>query len=88
MTVQPYFSQRVVGKNFNALTTTGNAAVNEWILQDYMYQASDMTTLGASVRYDFKLQKLPAFFVGVQYQSQKIQKENNNFVSASIGITF
>ncbi|WP_106914750.1 DUF6850 family outer membrane beta-barrel protein [Chryseobacterium aurantiacum] len=88
LTVQPYFSQRVVGKNFNALTTSGNAAVNEWILQDYIYQASDMTTWGASVRYDFKLPKLPAFFVGAQYQSQKIQKKNNNFVGASIGITF
>lgn len=88
LTIQPYFSQRTVGKTVNALTSAGNAAVDAWILEDYIFQASDITTFGASARYDFKLQKLPAFFVSAQFQSQKIQKKNNNFVGASIGITF
>lgn len=88
LSFQPYFSKRVVNKSINALTATGNAAVDEWIFQDYLFQASDITTLGASLRYDFKLKKLPAFFVSAQYQSQKIQEKNNNFAGASIGITF
>ena len=87
-TFQPYFYKRVVNQSINALGTTSNAAVDEWVLQDYMFQASDITALGASVRYDFKLNKLPAFFVSAQYQTQKIQEKNNNFVGASIGITF
>lgn len=88
LSFQPYFSKRIVNKSINALTATGNAAVDEWIFQDYLFQASDITTLGASLRYDLKLKKLPAFFVSVQYQSQKIQEKNNNFAGASIGITF
>lgn len=87
-TFQPYFYKRIVNQSINALNTTGNAAVDEWVLQDYIFQASDITTLGASVRYDFKLDKLPAFFVSAQYQTQKVQENNNNFVGASIGITF
>lgn len=85
---QPYFSKRVVNKSINAITPTGNASVDEWVLQDYQFQASDITTVGASLRYDFTLQKLPAFFVSAQYQTQKIQEKNNNFVGASVGITF
>ncbi|WP_123942887.1 DUF6850 family outer membrane beta-barrel protein [Chryseobacterium sp. G0186] len=88
LTVQPYFSKRIVNKTIYALTTVGNTAVDAWILEDYNFQASDITTLGASVRYDFKLEKLPAFFVGAQYQSQNIQKKNNNFICVRIGITF
>jgi hypothetical protein len=41
-----------------------------------------------TLRYDLKLDKLPAFFVSVQYQTQKIQNTNNNFAGASLGITF
>ncbi|ANF51399.1 hypothetical protein A0O34_13150 [Chryseobacterium glaciei] len=88
LSFQPYFSKRVVNKSINALASTGNAAVDVWVLQDYIFQASDITTVGASLRYDLKLEKLPAFFVSAEYQSQKIQKKNNNFVGASIGITF
>lgn len=88
LSFQPYFSKRVINKSINALSTTGNAAVDGWILQDYQFQSSDITTIGASLRYDLKLEKLPAFFVSAEYQSQKIQEKNNNFVGASIGITF
>lgn len=88
LTFQPYFNKRAVNKSINALGTAGNAAVDEWVLQDYMFQASDITTFGTVLRYDFKLEKLPAFFVSAQYQTQKIQKKNNNFAGASIGITF
>ncbi|MBP2619423.1 DUF6850 family outer membrane beta-barrel protein [Chryseobacterium jejuense] len=87
-TFQPYFYKRMVNQSINALNTTGNAAVNEWVLQDYMFQASEITTFGMVLRYDFKLDKLPALFVTAQYQTQKIQNTNNNFAGASIGITF
>lgn len=88
LTFQPYFNKRAVNKSINALSTAGNAAVDEWVLQDYLFQASDINTFGTVLRYDFKLEKLPAFFVSAQYQTQKIQKKNNNFAGASIGITF
>lgn len=88
LTLQPYFSKRVVGKAVNALVPSGYSSVDAWLLEDYIFQTSDITTFGTSVRYDFKLKKLPAFFVEVHYQSQKIQKKNNNFTGASIGITF
>lgn len=88
LSFQPYFSKRVVNKSINALTSTGNAAVDAWIFQDYQFQSSDITTVGASLRYDLKLEKLPAFFVSAEYQSQKIQEKNNNFVGVNIGITF
>lgn len=85
---QPYFIKRLVNKDIWALTSTSNAAINEWILQDYLFQASDISSFGASLRYDIKLEKLPALFISAQYQSQQIQKKNNNFVGASLGITF
>ncbi|MDN3691490.1 hypothetical protein QWZ06_04085 [Chryseobacterium tructae] len=78
----------MVGNSVNALTTSGYSSVDAWIMEDHIFQASDITTFGAAVRYDFKLKKLPAFFIGAQYQSQKIQKKNNNFAAANIGITF
>lgn len=85
---QPYFSKRMVNKSINALSLMANQEINDWILHDYNFQASDISTFGASLRYDIKLEKLPAFFVSAEYQSQKIQKKNNNFVGASLGITF
>lgn len=88
LSFSPYFTKRVVSKSISAITSVGNVAINDWILQDYNFQASDICTFGASLRYDIKLEKLPAFFVSAEYQSQKIQKKNNNFVGASLGITF
>ena len=88
LTFQPFYTKRLVNKSIWAITSTSNATINEWILQDYLFQASDISTFGANLRYDIKLEKLPAFFVSAQYQSQKIQKKNNNFVGASLGITF
>jgi len=88
LSFSPYFTKRVVNKSISAITSVGNTAINDWILQDYQFQASDISTFRASLRYDIKLEKLPAFFVSAEYQSQKIQKKNNNFVGASLGITF
>lgn len=85
---RPYFSKRTVNKSINALSMTASKEINEWILHDYQFQASDITTFGASLRYDIKLEKLPAFFVCAEYRTQKIQEKNNNFAGASLGITF
>ncbi|MDR2234914.1 MAG: hypothetical protein LBE92_02210 [Chryseobacterium sp.] len=87
-TLQPYFYKRTVSKSINALSSSGNAAVDGWIRQDFEFQASDISAFGTAVRYDFKVEKLPAFFVSAQFETQKIQKKNNNFAGASIGITF
>ncbi len=88
ISLQPYFSKRIVNKSINALISMANQEINDWILHDYLFQASDITNFGTSVRYDIKLEKLPAFFVLAEYQTQKIQKKNNNFTSISLGITF
>ncbi|WP_292009783.1 DUF6850 family outer membrane beta-barrel protein [Chryseobacterium sp.] len=88
ISLQPYLSKRIVNKSINALHSDTPPAITTWIMQDYLFQSSDITTVGGSLRYDIKLEKLPAFFVSAQWQSQKIQKKNNNFIGASLGITF
>ncbi|MDH6250845.1 hypothetical protein M2347_000572 [Chryseobacterium sp. H1D6B] len=88
LTFQPYFSKRAVNKSINALDINGTPGIAEWIMQDYLFQSSDITTFGVSLRYNIKLEKLPAFFISGQYQSQKIQEKNNNFTGVSLGITF
>lgn len=88
LTFQPYFSKRIANKSVNALAATGNGAVNEWIFQDYTVQACDIIQVGTSLRYDFTVNKLPSFFVSIQYQLEKIQNNNNNFIGASTGIIF
>lgn len=52
LSFQPYFTKRLVNKDIWALSSTCNSAINEWILQDYLFQASDISTFGASLRYD------------------------------------
>lgn len=87
-TLQPYFSKRKVNKAIKAFNSVGNQSIDAFLLQDFIYQASDITSFGANARYDFKLEKLPAFFVSASLQSQNIQNENNNFVEFGAGITF
>ena len=88
ISIEPYYSQRKVQNSINALATLENNTLNNWVQNDFIYQASQISTFGANVRYDIKLEKLPAFFIDLQYQTQAIQKKNNNFVGASVGITF
>lgn len=88
LTLQPYFSKRHVRKSINALSDTGNESINHWLAEDYQFQASGTDTFGSSLRYDAHYEKWPVFFISVELQSQKIQQNNNNFVSTSIGITF
>ncbi len=85
---KPQFSYRKVNNAINVLDTNLRASIVEWITQDYRFLTSDVTTYGASLRYDLKLEKLPAFFVTGEWIGQNIQEKNNNFVGASVGITF
>lgn len=88
LSFKPYFSKRTVNKAINALSMDINPTMGAWILQDFQYLTSDNTTFGASLRYDIKLEKLPALFINGQYMTTKIQEKNNNFVQLSLGITF
>ncbi|WP_373463150.1 DUF6850 family outer membrane beta-barrel protein [Chryseobacterium camelliae] len=88
LSFSPYFIKRMVNRSISALSYTANAAINDWILQDYYFQAAGISTFGASLRYDVKLEKLPAFFVSTQYQSQKMLQKNNHLISIRLGITF
>ncbi len=85
---QPYYSQRQVINVTNALNLNNIDFLNDMVLRDYTFLTSDITTVGASLRYHLELDKIPAIFIGTQYQSQKIQNKNNNFTSLNLGITF
>lgn len=85
---KPQFSHRKMNNAINALDTNLRSSIVDWIIQDYSFLTSNSTTYGASLRYDIKLKKLPTFFVSGQWMGQTIQEKNNNFVGASLGITF
>ena len=85
---KPQFSHRKINNAINALDTNLRSSIVDWIMQDHSFLTSNSTTYGASLRYDIKLEKLPAFFVSGQWMGQTIQEKNNNFVGASVGITF
>lgn len=88
LSFSPYFIKRMVDRSISALSSTTNAAINDWIQQEYYFQASGISTFGASLRYDVKPDKLPAFFISTQYQSQKMLQKNNNLIGIRLGITF
>lgn len=88
LSLSPYFSKKTVNKAINAISKDLRPSILDWVLQDYYFLTSDVTTFGASLRYDVKLENLPAFYINAQYQSQKIQEKNNNFAALSLGITF
>ena len=85
---KPQFSYRKVNNAVNALDTNLRSSIVDWITQDYRFLTSDAATYGASLRYDIKLEKLPTFFITGEWIGQNIQEKNNNFVGASVGITF
>lgn len=84
----PFFDYKSVISAKNALSTNAVNAINNWIIEDFNYLSSDITTIGANLRYDLKLEKLPAFFVSGSFIQSKIQSKNNNYSSVSLGITF
>ena len=88
LTFRPFFDIKSVTSSKNALTTIDLSFLNNWINQDYNYLASDIQTLGASLRYDIKVEKIPAFFVETGFSNSRIQSKNNNFSTVMVGITF
>ena len=85
---RPFFDIKSVSSAKNVLTTNNLPTITNWINQDYNYLASDVKTIGASLRYDVKLQKIPAIFVEAGINQAKIQSKNNNFSTLMVGITF
>lgn len=88
ITFKPQFAYRKMNNAINALNTNLNSSIAHWILQDYAFLTSDSTWYGASLRYDIKLEKLPAFFISGQWITQSLQEKNNNFAGVNLGITF
>lgn len=88
LSFKPRFSFRKVNNAVNALDLSLRPSIADWVLQDYRFLTSNTATCGASVRYDIKSEKLPAFFVSGEWFAQNIQQKNNNFAVASCGITF
>lgn len=85
---KPQFSYRKMNNAVNALDVSLRPSIASWVLQDYAFLTSDATTYGATLRYDIKLEKLPASFISGQWVGQSIQEKNNNFAAVSLGITF
>lgn len=88
ITFRPNYAYRSVNKAINALDTNVSSGKLEWVLDDFDILTSDSYTMGALARYDFKIEKLPSFFVGVQWITKTIKEKNNNFAALSLGITF
>lgn len=88
LTFQPNYAFRNVNKAINALDTNVSSGKLEWIYDDFTILTSDITTVGAMLRYDLKILKLPSFFVSGQWTTTRIKEKNNNFVGLSLGITF
>jgi len=88
LSFKPRFSFRKVNNAVNALDLSLRPSIADWVLHDYRFLTSNTSTYGASVRYDIKSEKLPAFFVSGEWFAQNIQQKNNNFAGASFGITF
>lgn len=88
LTFKPNYSYRNINKAINALDTNLRPALIDWINQDYSLLTSDIFTMGAIVRYDFTIQKLPSFFISGQWITTTIKEKNNNFGALSLGITF
>ena len=88
LTIQPTFSYRLTQDSTNALDLNQRDAFNQWILSDYNYLTSDVLTAGATLRYDIKLNKIPSLFIAGTWITQRILNQNNNYASASLGITF
>ncbi|MPS71846.1 MAG: hypothetical protein E2590_01700 [Chryseobacterium sp.] len=88
LTFRPNYAFRNVNKAINALDTNVSSGKLEWIYDDLTILTSDITTFGAMLRYDLKIQKLPSFFVSGQWTTNRIKEKNNNFVGLSLGITF
>lgn len=88
LTFRPNYEYRSVNKAINALDTNVSSGKLEWILDDFDILTSDIATVGALVRYDFKIQKLPSFFISGEWITKTIKEKNNNFTTLSLGITF
>lgn len=88
LSFKPWFTYRKVNNAVNALDLSLRPSIADWVLHDYRFLTSNTATYGASVRYDIKSDKLPAFFVSGEWFAQNIQQKNNNFAGAGFGITF
>ncbi|MGV0937286.1 DUF6850 family outer membrane beta-barrel protein [Empedobacter falsenii] len=88
LTFRPFLDIKSVTSSKNALATIDLSFLNNWINQDYNYLASDIQTIGASLRYDIKVEKIPALFVETGFSNSRIQSKNNNFSTVMVGITF
>lgn len=88
ISLQGFYDFQSVATAKNALEMTASASINDWITNDFNYLASDVQTVGGSIRYDVKLQKMPTLFAQASYSQAQIQHKNNTYTSFTLGITF
>ena len=84
----PFMYRKNVYSAKNGLLKVSNKYLNDWLIQDYNFIVSNATTLGATIRYDFKLKKLPTLFLETRGQLENIQKKNNIYLNVGVGILF
>ena len=88
ITIRPHYSSRKINKAISALDNNISPDKLEWIFNDFSILTSNSTTIGTLLRYDFKIDKLPSFFVAGQWINTMIREKSNNFVNLTLGITF
>lgn len=88
ITFRPFIHKKSVTSSKNVLATNSNPTINNWINKEFDYLSSDQTMFGANLRYDIKLEKIPAIFIETGFSQQIIQSKNNNFSTILVGITF
>ncbi|MTG97015.1 MULTISPECIES: DUF6850 family outer membrane beta-barrel protein [Myroides] len=90
ISLKPYFKVRNLKETTERLKEFHySPAMNQWVKQDYMINSANYFNCGLVVRYDFKVQNLPNIFVQTQFEQVKYNvNETNNFVSATLGVTF
>ena len=85
---QPYFAQKTVSNQNYLFDNEMNSGMKNWVLNDYRFLSSDVTSYGATLRYDLKLPKFPGLYTAINWHNNQILDQNNTFTNIQLGIIF
>lgn len=88
ISLQPFFAQKTVSNQDYLFDTAQSNSISNWVWNDYNYLSSDITSFGATLRYDLKLPKIPGIFTAINWQNNKILNQNNTFTTIQLGLLF
>lgn len=88
ITFQPYFAKKTTSNQNYLFDSELKNGIKNWVWNDYTYLSSDVTSYGATLRYDLKLTNIPGIFAAVNWQNNEILQKNNSFTNLQIGIIF